>query len=120
MSGLLLQKRVRWLSVVSVVLGTLVSGTLLLAMGPSHLMAQDYPSKPIRMWIPSSAGGATDVAARILGVQLAEMLSQPVIVENRVTSGGMVATGQLAQSAPDGYTLMMTFDTFAKIGRAHV
>ena len=114
MSGLSLQHWVRRLPGVLGVLGVSgVLGALLLNMGATHVMAQDYPSKPIRMWIPSSAGGATDVAARILGVHMAEMLAQPVIVENRVTSGGMVATSQLAQSAPDGYTLMMTFDTFA-------
>jgi tripartite-type tricarboxylate transporter receptor subunit TctC len=114
MSGLSLQHWVRRLPGVLGVLGVSgVLGALLLNMGATHVMAQDYPSKPIRMWIPSSAGGATDVAARILGVHMAEILAQPVIVENRVTSGGMVATSQLAQSAPDGYTLMMTFDTFA-------
>ena len=67
MSWLSLQHWVRRLPGVLGVSGVL--GALLLNMGATHVMAQDYPSKPIRMWIPSSAGGATDVAARILGVR---------------------------------------------------
>jgi len=73
----------------------------------------DYPSKPVHIFVPSSPGGASDVAARLLGARLAERLGQPFLVENRVTSGGIVATEQVARAAPDGYTLMMTFDTFA-------
>lgn len=84
---------------------------IILAVAP--LAAQEYPSKPIRVWIPSSPGGASDVTARILGVRITDVLGQPVLVENRVASGGVFATTQLAKSVPDGYTLMMTFDTFA-------
>jgi len=75
--------------------------------------AQDYPAKPVRIFVPASPGGASDIAARLVGAKLAESPGQPFVAENRVTSGGMVATAQLAQSPADGYTLMMTFDTFA-------
>jgi tripartite-type tricarboxylate transporter receptor subunit TctC len=75
--------------------------------------AQDYPVKTVHILIPASPGGASDIAARLLAPKLAEVLGQPFVVENRVTSGGIVATAQLARSAPDGYTLMLTFDTFA-------
>ena len=91
----------------------LATGIFAISSSITPAVAQEYPSKPIHMFIPSSPGGATDVAARIIGIRITEALGQPVVVENRVTSGGMVGTMQLAKSAPDGYTLMMTFDTFA-------
>jgi len=77
------------------------------------LAAQDYPSKPVHVYVPSSAGGASDIAARLLAPKLAEALGQPFVVENRVTSGGIVGTAQLAKAPADGYALMVTFDTFA-------
>ena len=79
----------------------------------SSVAAQDYPAKTVHILIPASPGGASDIAARLLAPKLAETLGQPFVVENRVTSGGIVATAQLARSAPDGHTLMLTFDTFA-------
>src|SRR2546426_9907425 len=75
--------------------------------------AQAYPSKPVHVFVPSSPGGASDVAARLVAPKLAEALGQPFIVENRVASGGIVGTAQLAKSPADGYAIMMTFDTFA-------
>jgi len=75
--------------------------------------AQPYPDKPLRMVVPSSPGGASDLVARLVAAPLGERLGEPVVVENRVTSGGIVATQQVADSPPDGYTLFMTFDTFA-------
>lgn len=75
--------------------------------------AQTYPDKPVHVYVPASPGGGSDVAARLVTPKLAEALGQPFIVENRVASGGIVATEQLAQAAPDGYTVMVTFDTFA-------
>ena len=75
--------------------------------------AQPYPSKPVRIVIPASPGGASDLVARLLSTQLSEMLGQPFIVENRVTSGGIVGTQYVAESPPDGHTLLVTFDTFA-------
>ena len=75
--------------------------------------AQPYPAKPVRIVVPSSPGGASDLVARLLATQLSETLGQPFIVENRVTSGGIVGTQQVADSPPDGHTLLVTFDTFA-------
>ena len=72
-----------------------------------------YPSRPVRLVVPASPGGASDLTARIVAPALSTEFAQPFIVENRVTSGGTVATQQVAESAPDGHTLLLTFDTFA-------
>jgi len=72
-----------------------------------------YPSRPVRVVVPASPGGASDLVARILAPSLATELGQPFVVENRVTSGGIVGTQQVAESPPDGHTLLLTFDTFA-------
>jgi len=85
---------------------------LLAALAPP-LAAQDYPSKPVHVYVPSSPGGASDIAARLVSPKLAETLGQPFVVENRVASGGIVGTAQLAKAPADGYAIMMTFDTFA-------
>jgi tripartite-type tricarboxylate transporter receptor subunit TctC len=87
---------------------------LLLSAGfAAPALAQDYPTKPVRVFVPASPGGGSDVAARLVSPKLAEALGQPFVVENRVASGGIVGTMQLAKSPADGYTVMMTFDTFA-------
>jgi tripartite-type tricarboxylate transporter receptor subunit TctC len=91
---------------------TLATITTLL-LGAGQAAAQGYPSKTVRIVVPSSPGGASDLVARIIAASLAEHLGQPFIVENRVTSGGIIGTQQVAQSAPDGHTLLVTFDTFA-------
>lgn len=72
-----------------------------------------YPSRPVRLVVPASPGGASDLVARIIAPSLSTELGQPFVVENRVTSGGIVGTQQVAESAPDGHTLLVTFDTFA-------
>lgn len=72
-----------------------------------------YPTRPVRLVVPASPGGASDLVARIVAPALSAELGEPFIVENRVTSGGIVGTQQVAESAPDGQTLLVTFDTFA-------
>lgn len=86
---------------------------VLAALSAPQVLPQDYPAKPVHVFVPSSPGGASDVAARLVAPKLAEALGQPFIVENRVASGGIVGTAQLAKSPADGYAIMMTFDTFA-------
>jgi tripartite-type tricarboxylate transporter receptor subunit TctC len=83
-----------------------------LALCATAAFAQ-YPSKPVRIVVPASPGGASDLIARMLSSPLADTLGQPFIVENRVTSGGIVGTQQVAESPGDGHTLLVTFDTFA-------
>lgn len=81
-----------------------VAGGALLACTAA---AQTYPLKPVRVMVGFSAGGGTDVTARVLAQKLSEYLGQPVMVENRPGSGGMIATEAVAKAAPDGYTLLM-------------
>lgn len=86
---------------------------LLLSLALSAPSLAQYPARPVRLVVPASPGGASDLVARIVAPALSAELGQPFIVENRVTSGGIVGTQQVAESAPDGHTLLVTFDTFA-------
>ncbi len=73
--------------------------------------AQNYPTKPVRMIIPFSAGGAADVPGRIVMQKLGETLKQQVIVENRPGAGSTIGAETAAKSAPDGYTIFMISNT---------
>ena len=82
-----------------------ITGALLLAAGAA---AQDrFPAKPIRMLVPFSAGSATDFFARLLGQKMTEHWGQQVVVDNRPSAGGVVASETLLAALPDGYTLML-------------
>jgi tripartite-type tricarboxylate transporter receptor subunit TctC len=69
-------------------------------------VAQSFPERPVRLIVPFTAGGATDVGARVLAEALGRVLPQPVLVENRVGGAGMIAAEFVARSAPDGHTLL--------------
>src|SRR5262245_44876978 len=73
--------------------------------------AQQYPSKPVKLIVPFPAGSATDQVARLVGTQLQEALKHPFVVENKPGAQGMIAAEQVAKSAPDGYTLMVSTNT---------
>jgi len=88
---------------------TLLSFTLtgLMLISPFASFAQDYPSKPIRMIVPFSAGGPTDVLARSLARSMSDVLGQPIIVDNRPGAGGSIGIDAVAKAASDGYTIGM-------------
>jgi len=72
-----------------------------------------YPSKPVRMVVPSSAGGGTDIVARIMAPELSKRLGQQVVIDNRPGAGTMIGLEVAAKSPPDGYTLLMGLSTLA-------
>jgi tripartite-type tricarboxylate transporter receptor subunit TctC len=80
-----------------------------LLLAPS--LAQDYPSRPVRVIVPFGAGGPADVTARQIGSILQESFGQPFVVENRTGAGGVIGTLEAAKSPPDGYTLLMMSNT---------
>jgi len=69
--------------------------------------AADYPERPIRLVVPYAGAGTMDIAARILFERVAQVIGQPVLVDNRPGAGGNIGTEQVAKSAPDGYTLVL-------------
>lgn len=75
--------------------------------------AQNYPQNPIKIIVPYSAGGPTDVAARIFAERLADKLRQPVIIQNLLGGGGLVGTEVAARAATDGYTLYFGANSMA-------
>ena len=69
--------------------------------------AQSYPGQVIKIVVPFTAGGAVDVAARIVAPKLSAAFGQPVIIENKGGAGGVLGATAVAQAAPDGYTLLV-------------
>jgi tripartite-type tricarboxylate transporter receptor subunit TctC len=83
------------------------------ALGPAPAAAQDWPTRTIKIIVGFSAGGGTDLAARIVAQPLQEILGQPVVVENRPSAGGIVGGDQVAKGQKDGYTLLMMSNAHA-------
>ena len=85
---------------------------------PAASSAQDkYPSRPVRLVLPFSPGGGSDVTARLLGPRVAERLGQPVVIDNRPAAAGVVGADIVAKAVPDGYTLLGTTLTFVINGK---
>ena len=84
-----------------------------LGMGTQCVFAQNYPNRVIRLVVPSSPGGGTDIIGRIIAQKLSEQLGQQVVVENRAGAGTIIGNEAVAKSAPDGYTLLMGLSTLA-------
>lgn len=94
-------------------LGRIAAGlaSSLLALVAPAAIAQDWPSKPIRILVSFAPGGLTDLIARALQPALQQGFGQPVFIENRPGAGGTLAEGLLAKSAPDGYTILLSADS---------
>ncbi len=82
-------------------------GALLLVQAPA--VAQDYPNRPITLVVPFPAGGGNDALARVVAERMSRTLGQQVVVENRGGAGGIIATRAVAKTAPDGYTILLTY-----------
>jgi len=81
-----------------------VLAAFVLGLAPS-VLAQSWPSKPIKIIIPFPPGNTTDIMARLIGPKITERLGQPIIVENRPGASGMLGLDYVAKAAPDGYIL---------------
>ena len=79
----------------------------LLASMPVTALAQDWPQKPIKLVVPYTPGGGTDIIGRLVGRSLSQALSVPVVIENRPGSDGSIGSDIVAKAAPDGYTLLI-------------
>ncbi|MBI2294121.1 MAG: tripartite tricarboxylate transporter substrate binding protein, partial [Betaproteobacteria bacterium] len=84
-----------------------LAGIGLLSFASSAADGQAFPSKPIRIVVPFTAGGAADILARIVGDKFAEMWNRPIVIDNRAGAAGNIAAEIVAKSPPDGYTLLM-------------
>ena len=102
-----MQIRIRRQMLAAVAAGVLGSAAALLPVTALAQAATAYPAKPVKILVPFTAGSATDILARTVGQKLGESWKQTVVVENRAGAGGTIGAGQVAKSAPDGYTLMV-------------
>ena len=87
---------------------SIATASLLAALLPGAAHAQGYPNKPIRLIVPYAPGGATDIIGRAAAAELTKTMGQQVIIENRPGAGGNLGAEQVARSAPDGYTLLVS------------
>ena len=94
-----------------VLLFTLLAAGALAAQRPAA--AETYPDRPLRIIVPFPAGGGADATARIVAESLSRRLRQPVYVENKAGSGGLIGTEAAVRAAADGYTILVTTDAIA-------
>src|SRR3954462_2130038 len=89
------------------VLRAVAFGAALCFCAPSFAVAQDYPTRPIRVIATSSAGGTSDIFMRALGDELQKKLGQPFVIESRPGGAFNIGTRACAEAAPDGYTICL-------------
>jgi tripartite-type tricarboxylate transporter receptor subunit TctC len=89
---------------------------LLLAGSAGQSLGDSYPSRPIRIIVPTAAGSSPDILARLLQPYLERSLKQPIVVDNRAGASTMIGTDAAAKAAPDGYTLLIVNTTFTVNG----
>jgi len=86
----------------------MLTGLAALLLSLPALSQDAYPSRPIRLVVPYAPGGVSDITGRIVAQKMTELIGQTVVVENRAGAGGMVGTGAVAKSEPDGYTIVLS------------
>ena len=87
--------------------GAVLAGLSVL-LAPTLAMAQDFPTKPIRLIVPFPPGGPNDIIARVIGQRMSELTKQPVVIDNRGGQGGVLGTDAVAKAQPDGYTIAIS------------
>jgi len=97
----------------SLTLSFALSAILSSIVPATHAQTESWPNKPIKIVVPFGAGSFTDTAARTIGAEISKELGQPVIVENKGGAGSTLGTDQVAKAAPDGYTFLLTDNSFA-------
>src|SRR3954463_3871329 len=90
-----------------IILTRAVAAIVLALMPLTSVLAQEFPSKPVRFVVPYAAGGSGDLLARLLGTKLSAMWGQQVVIDNKPGAGGLIGTEFAARSEPDGYTLYL-------------
>ena len=91
----------------------LAVSALLAAVAPGQAFAQAYPTRAVRLLVPFTPGGGTDILARIVGAKMSESVGQQVVVDNRPGANTLIATEIVARAAPDGYTLILQTNNLA-------
>jgi tripartite-type tricarboxylate transporter receptor subunit TctC len=89
------------------ILSALATGLSLLLL-PAAAVAQTFPDHPVRLIVPFPAGGPSDIIARVVAQRMAELLKQPITIDNRGGQGGVLGTDVLAKAKPDGYTIALS------------
>jgi len=91
---------------------------LLVAIAAPAAEAAEYPSRPVRVVVPVPAGSGADIVAREIAQRLSSVWGQQVIVDNRPGANGIIGTSLVAQSKPDGYTLLYGFTSLLTVNRS--
>lgn len=96
-----------------VIPGALCAALSIVSYGMQPALAQAFPAKPVRMVVPFAPGGPVDTIARVVSPRLAELLGQPVVVDNRAGGGSTIGTEWVVRSPADGYTVLLTSSSIA-------
>ena len=91
------------------VLSFALAGMALPAAAQGSASERAYPDRPLRLIVPVSVGGSTDIVARIIAANLAPALGQQIVIDNRTGAGGIIGTDMVAKAIPDGYTLLFAY-----------